>query len=65
MVALLLGGGASIYSQFCPLTLPILPFYHYHNGDPIDFVITIGSATITFSVCMFLCIYHYSNADID
>ena len=65
IIVLLLGGGASIYSQFCPLTLPSLPLYHYHNGDPIDFVITIGCAVITFSVFMFLCIYQYSNADID
>lgn len=65
MVSLLLGEGAGIYSQFCPLVLPILPFFHYHKGDPIDFVITIGSAIITFSAFMFLCIYHYDNADID
>lgn len=65
IVVLLLGGGASIYSQFFPLTLPMLPFYNYYKGDPIDFVITIGNAVITFSVFMFLSIYHYSNADID
>lgn len=64
-VGLLLGGGASIYSQFCPLTLPILPFYYYHKGDPIDIVIVIGSAVITFSVFMSLCICHYSKVDID
>ncbi|BCZ49232.1 ABC transporter permease [Clostridium gelidum] len=55
----------SIYGQFCPLLLPSLPFYHYHMGDPIDFVITSGSAVITFGVFMFLCIYHCSNADIN
>lgn len=65
IVGILLAGGASIYSQFCPLTLPMLPFYYYYKGDPIDFVITIGSAIITFSIFMFLSIYHYSNADID
>jgi len=65
IVGLLLGSGANIYSQFCPLTLPALPFYHYHKGDPIDFIITIGSALITFCLFMFLCIYHYDNADIE
>lgn len=65
IVGLLLAGGSSIYSQFFPLTLPMLPFYHYFKGDPIDFVIAIGSAVITFSIFMFLSIYHYSNADID
>lgn len=65
IVGLLLGSGANIYSQFCPLTLPALPFYHYHKGDPIDFIITIGSALITFCLFMFLCIYHYNNADIE
>lgn len=65
IVALLLGGGAGIYSQFCPLTLPILPFYHFHKGDPIDFIITIGSAVITFCLFISLCIYHYSNTDMD
>lgn len=55
----------SIYGQFCPLLLPSLPFYYYHMGDPIDFVITSGSAMITFGVFMFLCIYHCSNADIN
>ena len=65
MVGLLLGAGANIYSQFCPLTLPILPFYHYHKGDPIDIVIVSGSAIITFSVFMLLCIYHYSKVDMD
>jgi bacitracin transport system permease protein len=65
MVGLLLGAGANIYSQFCPLTLPILPFYHYHKGYPIDIVIVSGSAVITFSLFMFLCTYHYSKVDID
>ncbi|OOM16395.1 ABC transporter permease [Clostridium saccharobutylicum] len=65
IVGLLLGSGAKIYSQFCPLTLPALPFYYYHNGDPIDFVITIGSAIITFVLFMFLCIYQYRKADIE
>ena len=65
IVGILLAGGSSVYSQFIPLTLPMLPFYHYYKGDPIDFVITIGSAIITFSVFTFLSIYQYSNADID
>lgn len=65
VVGIFLAEGAKIYSQFCPLTLPALPFYHYHNGDPIDFVITSGSAIVTFILFMFLCIYHYSNTDID
>lgn len=65
ILGLLLGSGAKIYSQFCPLTLPALPFYYYHKGDPIDFVITIGSGVITFCLFMFLCIHQYSNADIE
>lgn len=65
IVGLLLGSGAKIYSQFCPLTLPALPFYYYHKGDPIDFVITIGSTIITFVLFMFLCIYQYRKADIE
>lgn len=65
MVGLLLGSGAKIYSQFFPLTLPALPFYYYHKGDPIDFVVTIIGAVITFCLFMFLCIYHYSNVDIE
>ena len=65
IVGLLLGSGAKVYSQFFPLTLPALPFYYYHKGDPIDFVITIGSAVITFGLFMCLCIYQYNNADIE
>lgn len=65
VVGLLLGSGAKVYSQFFPLALPVLPFYYYHKGDPIDFVITIGSAVITFSLFMCLCIYHYNNEDIE
>ena len=65
MMGLLLGSGANIYSQFFPLTLPTLPFYYYHKGDPIDFVVTIIGAVITFCLFMFLCIYHHSNVDIE
>lgn len=56
---------SSVYGQFCPLVLPALPFYHYHMGDPIDYIAAGGSAVITFCTFMFLCIYHSDNADIN
>lgn len=55
----------SIYGQLCPLILPALPFYHYHMGDPIDYIAAVGSAVITFSLFLFLCIYYSSNSDIN
>lgn len=55
----------SIYAQFSPLILPVLPFYHYHMGDPIDFVITSVSAGSTFILFMFLCICYVNNTDIN
>lgn len=55
----------SIYGQLCPLVLPALPFYHYHRGDPIDYIAVVGSAVITFGISMFLCIYHSKNADVN
>ncbi|OCA96393.1 ABC transporter permease [Clostridium beijerinckii] len=55
----------SIYGQLCPLVLPALPFYHYHRGDPIDYISVVGSAVITFGISMFLCIYHSKNADVN
>lgn len=60
-----LAEGAKIYSQFCPLSLPALPFYHYHMGDPIDLVITTGSGVISFCLFMFFCIYQHRNADMN
>lgn len=54
-----------IYMQFSPLMLPALPMYYFHMGDPIDFVITITSAGITFGISMFLCLYNYNRVDID
>lgn len=55
----------SVYGQFCPLVLPALPFYHYHIGDPIDYIAAGGSVAITFCIVMFLCIYYNCNADVD
>lgn len=64
MVLLLFMSKGSIYGQICPLILPILPLYHYHMGDPIDYVITIGSGVITFVLFSFLSIYNCRNADV-
>ena len=54
-----------IYMQMDPLMLPALPIYYFYKGDPIDFVLVISSATLTFGVSMFLCVYHYINVDIN
>lgn len=54
-----------IYMQCSPLMLPALPMYYFHRGDPIDFVLTTTSAVLTFSISMFLCLYHYNRVDIN
>jgi bacitracin transport system permease protein len=64
LVLLMFMSKGSIYGQICPLTLPALPVYHYHMRDPIDYVLAIGSATITFVLFTFLCIYNCRNADV-
>ncbi len=55
---------SAIYMQFFPLMLPVLPMYYFHVGDPIDFVLTTASCVLTFSIFMFLSIYHYNKMDI-
>lgn len=64
MVLLLLMSKGSLYAQICPLILPALPFYYYHMGDPIDYVIAIGSGVITFVLFTSLCIYNCRNIDV-
>lgn len=64
MVLLMFMSKGNVYGQICPLILPALPFYHYHMGDPIDYVIAIGSGVITFVLFSFLCIYNCRNADV-
>ncbi len=64
MVLLLVMTKNSIEAQFCPLALPVLPFYHYNMGDPIDFIIVIGVGVITFGLFTFFCIYQCRNLDI-
>lgn len=56
---------SAVYMQFSPLMLPVLPMYHFHLGDPIDFVITTASALSTFIIFMFLSIYHYNKMNIN
>lgn len=56
---------SAIYMQFSPLMLPILPMYYFHAGDPIDFILTTISAVLTFSIFMFLSIYHYNKMDVN
>ncbi|AGY76951.1 ABC transporter permease [Clostridium autoethanogenum] len=54
-----------IYMQVDPLMLPALPIYYFYKGDPIDYVLVISSAVLTFGVSIFLCLYHYINGDIN
>ncbi len=56
---------ADVYMQFSPLMLPVLPMYYFHRGDPIDFVLTTTGAVLTFSIFMFLSIYHYNKMDVN
>lgn len=56
---------SAVYMQFSPLMLPALPMYYFHAGDPIDFVLTTASAVLTFTIFMFLAIYHYNKMDIN
>lgn len=65
MVLLMFMSKGSIYGQICPLILPALPLYYYHIGDPIDYVIAIGSGVITFVLFTFLCIYNCRNVDVN
>lgn len=54
-----------IYMQCSPFMLPALPIYYFHIGDPIDFILTITNAVLTFTISMFLCIYYYNKLDIN
>jgi bacitracin transport system permease protein len=56
---------AGIYMQCSPLMLPALPVYYFHRGDPIDYILTVSSAVITFGLFMGLSLYHCNRMDIN
>ncbi|WP_333861975.1 ABC transporter permease [Clostridium sp.] len=53
-----------IYMQMSPFILPAIPVYHFHGGDPLDFVIITVNTLLTFGILSFICLYYYNHVDI-
>ena len=54
-----------VWMQLSPFMIPVLPFYHFFRGDPIDYVAVILSGGITFFGSITGIIFYLKKCDIN
>ncbi|WP_294370876.1 ABC transporter permease [uncultured Clostridium sp.] len=54
-----------IYMQFCPFSIPALPFYYFYKGDPIDYIAVLLCALGIFIISVSAFIFYLKKYDIN
>lgn len=54
-----------VWSQLSPLMIPVLPFYHFFRGDPIDYIAVTLSGAIAFLGSITGIIFYLKHCDIN
>ncbi len=56
---------AEVWMQLSPLMIPVLPFYHFFRGDPIDYIAVTLSGAIAFLGSITGIIFYLKYCDIN
>ena len=56
---------AEVWMQLSPLMIPVLPFYHFFRGDPIDYIAVTLSGAIAFLGSITGIIFYLKHCDIN